>query len=1348
MRFSLTNPQRNDLFDLDEITGVLRFKAAPNYEDPLDVASTTPVNAAGNNEYVLEVSARSGSGPRARTTPQTVVVTVTDVDEAPGKPDPPRLTAASATSVQVTWTEPANTGPPITDYDYRYRERETLAWTEVTGTTLTVLTVLIGGLSENTAYEVSVRAKNAEGTGEWSDPGTEWPPEGLLRLVNEGVSIYRADREGAGDCREFDAANPNRPDVGKPVSCPAHLEGRVEISHGGVFGTVSDDYWTDVEGRVACAMLDLDFDRSHLHGTFKPKFRVTPLNPKATGARPIFLDNLECEGDEESLADCQHLGWGIHNSLHSEDVAVRCVPRNFMNDLDPKPVELLPRLFHLDPMRNDEACMQYEMDLKLDRIDCEVDQIHPQTLGVKWKAPNESGVRRYRVQSGPSRNGKWGTIWDPEGVTQTNYEDWPLRPGKPGMPGEYRCYRVRAEYREAYEDRREKYKEVGWSEVVCGRTSSMWVEVSTSTEGKSASSAQHASPGRSRRATGEDSGARHDTAGPPARKTAETSLAGAGVTFTVRTRPPVRAEYRVCYRTEDGTAAAGADYVATEGELVFAAGDDRRTVDVELLDGGSGTFYLTVCNPSSGEELARGEATIGAAASRPAFTGRFEDLPAEHHGSVFGFAFHFSEPPADGLSFRTMRDSFFTTTGATVTHAKRITKGSNVGWRVQVEPDGLGDVILAVAPGRACDTQGAVCTADGRVLRNGIRGVVPGPAWLSVADATVLEEAGATLDFVVTLSRARHRATTVDYATSDATAVAGEDYTAASGTLTFAVGEIDKTIEVTVLDDGHDEGAETMTLTLSKATWPTRIARAEATGTIENSDAMPRAWLARFARTVGGQVLAAVEERLAAPAGAARARVAGRPLSVAEAAHERAEDPGLSLARSESRLTLAFSELLAGSSFALPLSSGAGAAMPAGGGSWGLWGRGGWSQFAGSEGALELDGDVASAVAGADYAHGAVRAGLALAYSAGSGSYRQAGAAGGKVTASLLSVHPYLGLTLNERLLVWGLLGYGLLGELELDPEPGAAVGTELGLLMGALGARGTLLAAGPGGGFELTAKGDALLLGIGSEEAAGLAASSAEVLRSRLLLEAAYRDLPLFGGRAEPGAGGGRALRRRGRRTRRRAGARRRPGLRPACLGPHRDGERWRAAAARGRRLPGVERRRRVAIRSRRAGARTGAARGPVLGRSFDRSPETGGAVRHRPPGIGPDPALLAQPIGRRVALRAGPSWQRRCHPVRRHARNPGRVGRSGMEGGQPHEHRSRHHAQCGGGAARATRRFTGIHVRHGRTPELLSPRPTPPGGALIAGRGCASERHPHCGSRREPHGDRGGSPESPGHR
>ena len=110
-------------------------------------------------------------------------------------------------------------------------------------------------------------------------------------------------------------------------------------------------------------------------------------------------------------------------------------------------------------------------------------------------------------------------------------------------------------------------------------------------------------------------------------------------------------------------------------------------------------------------------------------------------------------------------------------------------------------------------------------------------------------------------------------------------------------------------------------------------------------------------------------------------------------------------------------------------------------------------------------------------------------------------------------MHPYLRLRLHERLAVWGLLGYGLSGELELDPAAGAAVSPGLGLLLGALGGHGTLLAAGPGGGFELTAKADALLLRINSDAVPGLAASRAEVL-----LEAAYRNIPLFGG-ARPGA-------------------------------------------------------------------------------------------------------------------------------------------------------------------------------------------------------------------------------------
>ena len=51
----------------------------------------------------------------------------------------------------------------------------------------------------------------------------------------------------------------------------------------------------------------------------------------------------------------------------------------------------------------------------------------------------------------------------------------------------------------------------------------------------------------------------------------------------------------------------------------------------------------------------------------------------------------------------------------------------------------------------------------------------------------------------------------------DGAAVAGEDYTAASGTLSFKPGETQKSVAVAVTDDGLREGAETLTLHLSGA---------------------------------------------------------------------------------------------------------------------------------------------------------------------------------------------------------------------------------------------------------------------------------------------------------------------------------------------------------------------------------------------------------------------------------------------------------------------------------------------------------------------------------------------------
>ena len=109
-------------------------------------------------------------------------------------------------------------------------------------------------------------------------------------------------------------------------------------------------------------------------------------------------------------------------------------------------------------------------------------------------------------------------------------------------------------------------------------------------------------------------------------------------------------------------------------------------------------------------------------------------------------------------------------------------------------------------------------------------------------------------------------------------------------------------------------------------------------------------------------------------------------------------------------------------------------------------------------------------------------------------------------------MHPYVRLKLHERLSVWGLFGYGLLGELELDGDRAAAIGTDLGLVLGAFGARGTLLEAAASGGLEVAARADGLLLRVSTAAATGLAATVAEVTRTRLLLEGSYAVAVLGG--------------------------------------------------------------------------------------------------------------------------------------------------------------------------------------------------------------------------------------------
>jgi len=105
---------------------------------------------------------------------------------------------------------------------------------------------------------------------------------------------------------------------------------------------------------------------------------------------------------------------------------------------------------------------------------------------------------------------------------------------------------------------------------------------------------------------------------------------------------------------------------------------------------------------------------------------------------------------------------------------------------------------------------------------------------LSISDVTVNENAG-TATFTVSLDAASAQTITVDYASSDGTAIAGNDYTSASGSLTFAAGETSKNITVNISDDSLDESNETFTVDLSNTTNAT-IADAQGVGTITDND--------------------------------------------------------------------------------------------------------------------------------------------------------------------------------------------------------------------------------------------------------------------------------------------------------------------------------------------------------------------------------------------------------------------------------------------------------------------------------------------------------------------------------
>ncbi|MEO7558568.1 MAG: Calx-beta domain-containing protein [Gammaproteobacteria bacterium] len=305
----------------------------------------------------------------------------------------------------------------------------------------------------------------------------------------------------------------------------------------------------------------------------------------------------------------------------------------------------------------------------------------------------------------------------------------------------------------------------------------------------------------------------------------------------------------VNYASSDGTATAGSDYTASSGTLTFAAGEISKTFTVPITDdtlvessesvnlsltaptgatlGSPDTAVLTIADNDSGP-------TSTVSLNSSSFFG-YEETSAvitvyRANGSVGAFTVDYAT--SDGTA---LAGNDYTTTTGTLSWANG-EFGSKT-FSVPILNDGVAEPKENFNLSLSNPTNGVTITPNATAVFSIAANTGTTASTLQFSNANYsVTEGTATATVAVTRSGSSTGSASVNYASSDGTATAGSDYTASSGTLSFAAGELSKTFTVPITDDTLVESSESVNLSLTAPTGATLGSPDTAVLTIADND--------------------------------------------------------------------------------------------------------------------------------------------------------------------------------------------------------------------------------------------------------------------------------------------------------------------------------------------------------------------------------------------------------------------------------------------------------------------------------------------------------------------------------